>query len=39
MLMTFVAAAAVREAAFARNKARSPLEIPDNTPPVANSDT
>jgi hypothetical protein len=39
MLMTLVAAAAVREAAFARNKARTPLVIPDNTPPVANSDT
>jgi hypothetical protein len=39
ILMTFVAAAAIREAVFARNKAHSPLVIPDNTLPVATSDT
>jgi hypothetical protein len=37
--MTLVAAAALREAAFARNKAHSPLVIPDSPDPVANSDT
>ncbi len=34
--MTVVAIAAVREAAFARNKARSPLTIPD--PPTPTGD-
>jgi hypothetical protein len=38
MLMTLVAGAALREAAFARNKARSPLVIPDTSEPAATTE-
>jgi hypothetical protein len=38
ILMTLVAGVALREAAFARNKARSPLVIPDNQESPAATD-
>jgi hypothetical protein len=38
ILMTFVAGAALREAAFARNKTRSPLVVPESAEPAVSSD-
>ena len=38
ILMTLVAGAALREAEFARNRARSPLVIPESSEPAVSSD-